>query len=415
MVFRKEDIMKRILCIILSFCLLVTVSGCELSLKNKTEPVNKSIDSGTSIINPTVAPITPVIDNSNTINDKVIVDGEKDINYSAVERDLSSESNTETSGDITEVSGKINDELVPAVVLGGIPNDTWEDEGYIPVIFYYKNSGGLLVPVTRKAVKQSSLINAVLSLMTDSSFLREELAQYNLQPVLPKKTKVISTDLKNGIAEINFNNEILEYKTIEEEKAIISSLVYTLNQLQNIQGVKFLFEGKVLDKLKFGTKVNGVMYKENTLINASKVNLDTNMEKTDVYLFRNSDDSIAYSIPVSCEHTCIDSKYRFTNLIDLLANTVSTGNATLIPSGTRLISYNLVKSNLVLNLSGEFIRYGGTTREEAILRQLTYSFSQFKGIDAIKILIDGKEGVLPEGTDISKPISIPKALNIIIK
>ena len=45
------------------------------------------------------------------------------------------------------------------------------------------------------------------------------------------------------------------------------------------------------------------------------------------------------------------------------------------------------------------------------MKQILYTMKQINGIEKVRILIEGKKGDLPEGTDISNPLLIPDKIN----
>jgi germination protein M len=374
------------------------LSSCGLGdFFNKSEAVNNNVDVNSNVINPTATPASGAADDSIKVADtgRVV----------AVTPAPEGENR----------SGEVNDELVPAVVIGGIPDDTWVEDGFTPVYLYLRDNGGFVIPVTQKAVSQPNIAKLTLSKLIDDSVNREELAQYGLYPTIPKGTEILSFTVTNGIASVDFTSNFLNYKTDLDERVMLSSIVYTLTQFPTVTGVKLLCSGKKLPVMRFGSDASGILYRANTLINGDKLNAASGLIKQDVYVFRNSDYSIAYSLPISLEYEGENVGTDFNKTIELLADVNKAGVASLLPYGTKLIGTKLDKSTITLNFSRDLLRYAGNMREEAILRQLLYTFSQYKGISNLKIIIDGNESsVLPEGTDLSESIRISKALNLVL-
>lgn len=85
-----------------------------------------------------------------------------------------------------------------------------------------------------------------------------------------------------------------------------------------------------------------------------------------------------------------------------------------MPDGAYLIDCVYDNGTIILNFSNEFINYGGSAKEEGILKQLAYTLRQCKDIRKIRIMIDGRETELPEGTDISGGLPVPAAINDVI-
>ena len=78
----------------------------------------------------------------------------------------------------------------------------------------------------------------------------------------------------------------------------------------------------------------------------------------------------------------------FTNLIDRGA----------VPGGTKLISADIRGQTLFLNFSKEFLGYGGSMTERAIVRELAKTAAEIPGVSRLTVLVGGASGPLAEGT-----------------
>ncbi|NLD49292.1 MAG: GerMN domain-containing protein, partial [Clostridiaceae bacterium] len=77
-----------------------------------------------------------------------------------------------------------------------------------------------------------------------------------------------------------------------------------------------------------------------------------------------------------------------------------------------LLGSRIENKILILDFNSGIKSYGGgTARETAIIKQILYSMKQIDEVEKVQILIEGKKGNLPEGSDISKPLPIPNAIN----
>lgn len=391
--------MKKVCCLFMAVMMLF-MSSCSLgAFLDKSEAVNKNVDINGDVINPTGMPAVQETTNNPVSSAAPAED------YQLASAD------SEGSGQ----AGVVNDELVPAVVLGGIPDDTWQEDGYVPVSLYLRDSDGFIIPVTQKAVNQAAIAKLTLSRLIDDTVNREELAQYGLYPTIPQETEILGLTIANGIASVDFSSNFLNYKTDLDERGMISSIVYTLTQFPSITGVKITCTGKKLSDMRFGTNASGVLYRANTMINSDKLNVTSDKEKQDIYVFRNSDENIAYCLPVSVEYDANGQGTNFSKTIELMSQFSKKDLATLLPQGSKLIGSSVNKGTITLNFSNDIRRYAGNMREEAIMRQLLYTFGQYKGISNVKILIDGNQNaVLPEGTELSQSFKISKALNLVM-
>lgn len=388
--------MKKICCLLLT-AMMIFMSSCSISsLFNKSEAVNNNVDAESRVINPISE---PNIDQSVAAN-----------------TDPAQLEDNITVSDAENRGGMVNDELVPTVVIGGIPEDKWVEDGSVPVILYLRDSDGFVVPVTLRAVNQPSIAKLTLSRLIDETTNREELSKFGLYPTIPQGTEISGITIQNGIATVDFSGNFINYKTDTDERIMISSVVYTLTQFPSVTGVKIMNSGKKLTQMRFGTDVSGVLYRANTMINSEKLNVTSGKEKQDIYVFRNSDESTAYCLPLSVEYDGKGDGANFAKTVELMADVNKNGLASLLPEGTKLIGSSVSKGTITLNFSSDLRRYAGNMREQAIMRQLLYTFAQYKGINNLRIFIEGNQSsVLPEGTDLSESFAVSKALNLVIE
>ncbi len=294
-------------------------------------------------------------------------------------------------------------------------DDSEKAKEKIPLVLYYQDRNGFVIPATRRIEKVEGIAKAALSCLVDSALNRETLQYFGLYPVLPEGTRVLGMTIKEGIATVDFNEKLLEYEDQKTERNIITSIVYTLTEFNTISKVRILINGYQVDVLKFETDVSEPLGREDVLINASRVNIGQDGMKLDVYLFRKANDMFSYIAPVSVEVDRLPEEEIPGKIIELLNGDFSEkGFYSELPSDTRLMDSHLSDGMLVLDFSPEYIQYGGSARERAILDQVLLSMKQIKGTEKIKIMIDGSETVLPEGTDTSIEMKFPALINDII-
>jgi germination protein M len=290
-----------------------------------------------------------------------------------------------------------------------------ENTERLQITLYYQDRDGCVIPVTRKIVKQEGIARAAVGELIDSAINREEIEYFGLYPILPLGTEILGINIKEGIAVIDFNKKFLDYPDESAEKSIISSLVYTLTEFKTINGVKILVNGYHQDRLKFGTNVSGVLNRDNTLINSGSLNLKDGCRKVDVYLFKNLKTGNTYLIPVSVEYEKSEKDNKIDRIFELLAGEYADNYLySEIPAGAELLSYNVKDSLLTLDFNDGLLEYGGRAREDGILKQILHSAKQIEGVQKVKILVNGDTANLPEGTDISNAVALPKTINNVI-
>ena len=290
--------------------------------------------------------------------------------------------------------------------------DISENALMMPVILYYQDIDGYLIPMTRWVDKQPGIAKAAVNGLTDSAITREELQYYGVYPVLPVNTEVLGINIKEGIAVVDFNDKLLEYESEDIEKSIVASLVYTLTEFSTISSVKLQVNGKALDTMKYGMDVSGLLSRSNIPINSSK--LDKGDKKAEIFYFKRSNEGFTYLLPVSFK---IKENEEITPALlvrQLLTEKADPNLISEMPTGAALLHCTNKSGVLVLDFDEKFLLYGGNAREEGLLKQLVYTARQSIGISKVKITINGEAAQLPEGTYISSGISIPRTINDII-
>jgi germination protein M len=294
--------------------------------------------------------------------------------------------------------------------------NTQDDIPSLWITLYYQDRDGYIVPASRKIAKQEGIARAAVSLLVDSSINREEIEYFGLYPVLPSGTEILGLNIKDGIATIDFDKDLLNYSDETAEKNIISSVVYTLTEFSTIEGVKILVNGHTVNNMKFSTDLSGVLGRGNILVNSDRINLDKDMVKQDIYLYKRVNDRYEYLLPVSRTYPKTESNDTFAVITKLLSEDPGIEYLyTQVPNGVELLNSSVDGSTLVLDFDAGLTSYGGgTAREYGIINQFLYSASEIGGINRIRFLVMGKPANFPEGTDASKDIIIPALINNVI-
>ena len=282
----------------------------------------------------------------------------------------------------------------------------------LSVTAYYRDEEGTLIPVTRDIDKEEGVAKAAIKSMIDNEANREGLKPLGLYPIIPEGTEILGVDIKDGIAVIDFNSKLLEYKTELEERNIFAGIVYSLTEFKTITGVRILINGYVKEKLKYSGDISGNLRRNNILINSTKLNSDNKTMKLDVYLFKYLDDKQEYLLPVSMEYIGINDDMLPVQIVRALSKQPEDDSLyTQMPENVELVDCDIEDKVVTLDFNKEIKKYGGNAREEGLLKQILYTMKQIDGVERVKILIEGKKDDLPEGTDLSKDLILPSKIN----
>lgn len=390
--------MKRILSMVLAVMLLAT--GCTL--------IGQKDNSDDEPIIP--AAVNTAANQNTQANTSVSVVSENSINgEAAAGSSVSSSASSENSEELFSNNIFIDNGTGKGVTVNS------KDKASILMTLYYRDKAGVLIPVTRNVTKQEGLAKAAINGLVNEPVTREQLDYYGLYPVLPQGTKIKGMTIKNGSAVIDFSKEFMNMATKEEEELAVTSVVYTLTCFKTVSDVSIRIDGRALNTLSNGTDISGIKNRENTFINTNETGMKDGYVKCDLYYMTTVNDQYNYMVPVSkLVQKTSDSQLPAVLFAELTKKPEGEKYHTAFPEGAKLLSCDIKESLAVLDFSAQLTNYGGNEKENGLLNQIYYTLSQLRGIAKAKILVDGKETTLPEGSEIAFARSLPTTFNTVM-
>lgn len=395
--------MKRVVSIVLAVMLLTT--GCSfIGQKDINDDSETIIPAEVQTVN-----VESTVANASIADTSVSKDATVSVSSNSnTTNDTSSISNGIISG-ITEDIESDENVIDNGMGKGIVANS---DKNSVLITLYYRNKEGLLVPVTRKVMKQEGLAKAAISGLVDEAITREQLVYYGLYPVLPQGTKIKGMSIKNGNAIIDFSKELLNISNQKDEQMVVSSIVYTLTGFKTISNVSIRVDGKTINKLNNGTDLSEIRNRNNTYINAQERQLKEGYVKCDLYYMAYGSEEFNYLVPVSTQiEKTEDNQLPIEMFAELSKQPSESNYFTSFPKDTKLLSCDWQSGLATLDFSSQISNYGGSEKENSLLNQIYYTLNQLKGIQRVKILIDGKETTLPEGTEVAVSKNLPSTYN----
>lgn len=148
--------------------------------------------------------------------------------------------------------------------------------------------------------------------------LKESNRHYSgLRGILPNNTELKSYNLDKGILTIDFNQELLNINADLEEK-VIESLVYSLLNFKEINGVKITIDGKVLRSLpKANLMLDDILTKDFGINKEYSITSMNDILKVVLYYYEEKE-SNNYYVPVTKYLNSKDDKIKV--IIDNLKN-----------------------------------------------------------------------------------------------
>lgn len=217
------------------------------------------------------------------------------------------------------------------------------------IIIYLLDQNNYIARVSVITVNKTSekQIYELIEYLTEDSSKNNTLKE-GFAPIIPKNTKLLSIKTENDLVKLNFSKQFL---TIDEEKEdkLISSLVYTLTSLENINKISIYIEGNILNKMPSGKQIPAIIdrsYGINQKYNVTNIKGST---KTTIYYLSKFKDYYYY-VPFTMVSN--ENKEKIEIIIEELAskNVYETSLISYLKD-TKEISYEIENNFISLNMS----------------------------------------------------------------
>ena len=126
----------------------------------------------------------------------------------------------------------------------------------VAVTLYYQNDSGYLVPVHKNIPKEEDMLSAVINAMAETTE-EAKLPLTSLRSVIPQDT-LVHVARTDGVATVDF----LYVPALEDalaENNLVRGIAAALLDVEGVQKVAFLREGKETSKLPLGTEIGKVV------------------------------------------------------------------------------------------------------------------------------------------------------------
>jgi len=257
----------------------------------------------------------------------------------------------------------------------------------VSTIVYYQDNYGYLVPVMCSVPMEDGIAKATLNLMVQSVGNDMQAARLGLRTVLPENTK-IDLDISGGLARIDLSREVLSLPDAAAEANMVNAIVQTLTEFDTVDRVEFLIDGQRRQTLPHGTPVAGEFTRGD--INLEGVEPTSAAALSEPVTLYFPADSGAVIVPVTRMvhsepdvNTAVLELAKGPNNPDMLES--------VVPAGCGLIDVQVADGVARLNFTSEFVNLvQNSDGGRMALKALVLTCTQFDGIDAVEIYVDGR-------------------------
>ena len=223
-------------------------------------------------------------------------------------------------------------------------------------------------------VKDSEKIEDIITEVVESITINSKKSNYireGFKGIIPEKTKVLDINLDNNILTIDFSKELLDVDIDNEEK-MLEAIIYSLTEIDGINKINILVEGKKLTNLPNSLKKLPEYLDKNYGINKI-YNLDSikDTSKTTIY-YISKNNNFYYYVPVT--KISNDKEEKIEIIIKELKTTpiYHTNLISYLASSTNLSNYELLEQSVILSFDNHLL---ANIDNNAILEEVRYSIA----------------------------------------
>lgn len=202
-----------------------------------------------------------------------------------------------------------------------------------------------------------------------------------LKGYIPKKTKLLDFNLDEEVAYLNFSKEFLNHKKTER-KTIVTGLVYSLLEIENIKSVIIQVENEYLKDYKYPLDKN-IGINNKYLINSRK-----DLNRVVIYYLNNINEK-NYYVPVT--KYLNDKRDKIEVIIDELKNNSDTDNLiSYVNNKLELIDYREESDVLFLNFNDYLLENNDEINKD-IINTIAYSALSNYDVNMVMFEVNDEE------------------------
>ncbi len=221
----------------------------------------------------------------------------------------------------------------------------------------------------------------------------------NLKAPLNKNVKLLDVEVDKDIAIINFSKEFFDIDEKQEDR-IFESIVYSVTDLDSINGVIIKVENEVLGNYPISKKkLPSVLTKDIGINKEYNITNRKDINKVVIYYLENIDET-NYYVPVT--KYVNDSRDKIKIIIDnLTTNYIYEPNLmSLLDKNTKLNSYKEQENIMFVDFNNSV--FGGSEKiEEEVIYSISYSIFDNYDVDSVIYTVNNSDLKQVKRSDLS--------------
>lgn len=252
---------------------------------------------------------------------------------------------------------------------------------------YLLGSNHLLVK-TNLLIEGEDIITRAKNIIRSLTVGQNKNLPDHLTGVLPENTKLVDISLQEKILALDFNKEIFQV-TKDLEERMIEALVYSLTDLDGVEGITITLEKVLVTELpQSKTKIPEILTKQFGINKVYDIDSRENINK--VVLYYIDENNPEYYVPVT--KYVNDDREKIQIIVDQLSSSYifQSNLASVLKQDAELLNYEIDDNLMILDFNDCLF-----DSDEKILEEVIYTlaYSVFDNYDVNTILFqsDGEE------------------------
>lgn len=241
---------------------------------------------------------------------------------------------------------------------------------------------------TNVLLNEESLESKIKSIIEYLTINKSEKLPIGLEGLIPANTTLNKITIDNKIATLDFSKELLNVLETTEER-MIEAIVYSITNLEEIDGVTIQIEGTLLETLpQTKKKIPAVITRDFGINKVYDIDSRSNIQKVTLYYIDSIHDN-HYYVPVT--KYINDDREKIDIIIENLSSNYIYDSSLMSYLGqdTELINYQIEDELMLLNFNHDLFS------NEKLLEEVSYTlaYSVFDNYDVNTVLleVDGEE------------------------
>ena len=242
---------------------------------------------------------------------------------------------------------------------------------YHDIYLIDKNNYVAKTNIQVSSLKKDLLIDELIEAMKIDGKYQDKIPN-GFCALLPSDTKLLGKEINNDVVTLNFNSNVLDVKSENEEK-VIESLIYSITSIDGIDKIIIKIDGENLKKLpKTGIMLDTELTRDYGINKTYDIDSIKGINKVTIYYTNKNNNSDVYYVPVTKYVNNDEEKIKI--IIDELASKFSfeSNLMSYLNYNTKLLDYNLNENEIDLNFN-EYLF--DSTENKKVLEEVIYSIS----------------------------------------